>query len=69
MRPAFHHDLATARVADLRHHAARERIAQAAIRARRAQPDHRARLVPGHAVTVLARALTLARGHRLAPKR
>jgi hypothetical protein len=32
MRPAFHHDLATARVADLHHHAARERAAKAAIR-------------------------------------
>ena len=32
MRPAFHHDLAMARVADLHHHAARERAAKAAIR-------------------------------------
>ena len=69
MRPAFDHDLATARVADLRHHAARQRMAQAAIRARRAQPDHRARLAPGYAVTVLARVLPLAGGHRLAPER
>jgi hypothetical protein len=69
MRPAFHHDLATARIADLHHHAARERAAQAAIHGRRAQPDHRARLAPGHAVTLLARVLPLARGHRLAPKR
>jgi hypothetical protein len=32
MRPAFHRDLATARVAGLHHHAARERVAQAAVR-------------------------------------
>ena len=41
MRPTFHHDLATARVAGLHHHAARERTAPAAIRARRAQTPHR----------------------------
>jgi hypothetical protein len=69
MRPAFHHDLATARIADLHHHAARERMAQGAIRGRRAQPHHRARLLPGHAVTVLARVLPPAGGHRLAPPR
>ena len=36
---------------------------------RRAQPQHRARLVPGHAVAVVARVLTLAGGHRLSPTR
>ena len=36
---------------------------------RGAQPQHRARLVPGHAVAVVARVLTLAGGHRLAPTR
>jgi hypothetical protein len=70
MRPTFHHDLATARVADLHHQAARERTAKAAIRARRAQPHHRTRSVLGRAVTALARrALTLAGGHRPAPGR
>jgi hypothetical protein len=36
---------------------------------RRAQPHHRARLVPGHAVAFLARVLTLAGGHRPSPTR
>jgi hypothetical protein len=68
MRPAFHHDLATARVADLHHHAARERTAKAASRAGRAHQQHRT--VPAPAVTGLARrVLTLARGRRPAPTR
>ena len=36
---------------------------------RRAQPHHRARLVPGHAVAFAARVLTLVGGHRLSPTR
>jgi hypothetical protein len=41
MRPAFHHDLANARIADLRHHAAQQRTAKAAVRTRRAHtPPH-----------------------------
>jgi hypothetical protein len=43
MRPAFHHELATARVADLHHHAATERTAKAARRGRRPQARHRTR--------------------------
>jgi hypothetical protein len=67
MRPAFHHELATARVADLHHQATRERAATAA---RRPQARHRSRSVPGHSVTGLARrVLTLARGRRQAPTR
>jgi len=63
MRPAFHHDLATARVADLHHQAARERAAKAAIRGRRPQPHPRTGSVAGHTVTGLARrVLTLAGG-------
>ena len=54
MQPTFHHELATARVADLHHHAARKRTAKAAIQGRRAQPHRRTRSVPGHAATVLA---------------
>jgi hypothetical protein len=70
MRPAFHHDLATARVADRHHHAAREQMAKAAIRARRTHPHHRTRSVSGHTVTALARrALALAGGRRPAPGR
>jgi hypothetical protein len=62
MRPAFHHDLATARVADLHHHAARERTAKAA--------RHRTWSVPGHSVTgLVSRVLALARGRRSAPAR
>jgi len=37
--------------------------------ARRAQPHHRARLAPGHAVAFVARVLTLAGGHRPSPTR
>jgi hypothetical protein len=70
MRPAFHHDLATARVTDLYHHAAIERTAKAACRAGRPQARHRTWSVPGHSVTGLARRmLTLARGRRPAPAR
>ena len=69
-RPAFHHDLATARIADLPHHATRERAAKVAGRARHPQARHSTRSVPGHSVTGLARrVLTLARGHRPAPAR
>ena len=67
MRPAFHHEMATARVADLRQYAARERTAQAASRAR-PQPRRRARLEPGAALTGLARrAPTPARDRSPAP--
>jgi hypothetical protein len=69
MRPAFHHELAAARVADLHHHAARERTAKAA---RRARPPARrsTRSVPAPAVAGLARrVLALARGRRPAPAR
>jgi hypothetical protein len=60
MSPAFHHDLAKARIADLHHHAAQARMAKAAIRAQR---HHRTRSVPAHTVTALARrVLTLASG-------
>ena len=70
MRPAFHRDLATARVADLHHYAAMERTAKAARRAGRPQARHRARSVHGHSVTGLGRrVLTLARGRRPAPAR
>jgi hypothetical protein len=63
MCPAFHHDLAKARVADLHQDAAQARMAKAAIRARRAQRHHRARSAPAHTVTGLARrVLTLASG-------
>jgi hypothetical protein len=68
MRPAFHHELAAARVAGLHHHAARERTARAARRAGRARQQHRTG--PAPAVTALARrVLTLARGRRPAPAR
>jgi hypothetical protein len=70
MRPAFHHDLATARVADLHHHAAMERTVKAARRARRPQARYRTWSGPGHGVTGLGRrVLTLARGRRPAPTR
>ena len=63
MRPAFHHELATARVADLHHQATRERAAMAAITDRRPPARHRTWSVPGHTVTGLARrVLTLAGG-------
>jgi hypothetical protein len=66
MRPAFHHDLAMARVADLCRHAAMERTAKAA----RSQARHRTWSVLGHAVTGLGRrVLRLARGRRPAPAR
>jgi hypothetical protein len=70
MRPPFHHELAMARIADLHHHAARERTVKAASRARRPQAHHRTRSVPDHGVTGLARrALTPARGRSPAPTR
>jgi hypothetical protein len=64
MRPAFHHDLATARVADLHHHAARQRAAKAASSARRAHMRDRARCVPSRTVTALARRMLTAAGGR-----
>jgi len=66
MHPTFHHELAAARVADLHHYAAQERMAKAA---RHVQPN-RNRYGPAPAVTALARwALTLARAHSQAPTR
>ena len=63
MHPAFHHDLAMARVADLHHYAALERTARAARRAGRPRACHRTWSVPGHSLTGLARrVLTLGRG-------
>jgi len=47
----------------------RQRLRAAHRATRRAQPHHRARPVPGHAVAFVARVLTLAGGHRLAPTR
>ena len=47
MYHTFHHDLATTRVADLDRHAARERTATAASRARRAQGHQRSRSSAG----------------------
>jgi hypothetical protein len=70
MHPTFHHDMATARIADLHHQAARERAAKAAVRARRAQPHHRTPPAPGHTITSLARrGIALARGCSPSPTR
>jgi hypothetical protein len=69
MHPSTCYQLAHAQTADLLQRGARERTARAAIRGRRARPRHRARLVPGHAVTFVSRVLTLAGGHRLSPTR
>jgi hypothetical protein len=70
MHPTAYHEMATARIADLHHDAARERAAKLAVRARRAQPHHRTRPAPGHAITSLARrAITLARGRSPASTR
>jgi hypothetical protein len=69
MHPTTRYQLAHAHTADLRQRAARERTAKAVIQARRGRPRRRAFLGPGHAVTVLARVLTLAGGHRLSPTR
>jgi hypothetical protein len=70
MHCTFQRDLATARIADLHHQAAHERVARAAVRARRAHPGHRTRAAPGRAVTRLARwALTLVGGRSPSPTR
>ena len=70
MHPTVYHEMATARIADLHYDATRERVAKSAVRARRAQPHHRARPVPGHTVLSLARrAITLARDHSPSPTR
>ena len=70
MRPTFHDELATARVADLHQHATRERTAKAAIRGRRAGTHHRTGSVPGRAITGLARrVLTLFGGRSPSPTR
>jgi hypothetical protein len=67
MRPIFHHELATARIADLHHHAARERAAKTA---RHAQSHLRARPMCWRTVASLARrALTLAGGRSPSPIR
>ena len=61
MHPTFHHDVATARIADLHHDAARERVAKTAVRARGSQRHRRTRPGPDHMATSLARrAITLA---------
>ena len=69
MYPTTLHRLANAHTADLHRLAAHERTARAASRALRGQADHRARPGAGHAVTVLAKVLTLAGGHRPSPTR
>jgi len=70
MRPTFHHELATARVADLHQHAARERTAKAAIQGRRARAHQRTGSMPGHATTGLARrVLTLFGARSTSPTR
>jgi hypothetical protein len=70
MHPTLHHEMATARIADLHHQAARQRAAKAAVRARRAQPHHRTPPAPGLIITSLARrAITLARGRGPSPTR
>ena len=67
MHPTAHHEMATARIADLHHDAARERAAKSAVRARR---GYRTRSVPVHTVTSLTRrAITLARGRSPSPTR
>lgn len=64
MRPTFHHELASARIADLRHDATRDRIALAAIQGLRAQAHHPARSGRAHTGTGLTRrVLTQADGH------
>ena len=67
MHPTTRYQLATAQTADLHQRAARERAARAAIQGR--ANHRRARQVPGHAVTTVARVLALAGGHRLSPAR
>jgi hypothetical protein len=70
MYRTFHHELATARVADLHQHAARERTAKAAIQGRRARAHHRTGSVPGHTITGLARrVLTLFGARSTSPTR
>ena len=70
MHPAFHHDMATAWIADLHHDAARERTAKATVRARGSQPHRRTRPGPDHMATGLARrAITLAGRRRPSPTR
>jgi hypothetical protein len=65
MHSTFHHEMAAARIADLHYHAAQERTAKAAVRA---QPHHRNRLVPGHAVGgLMRRALTPSGGRSPSP--
>jgi hypothetical protein len=68
MHSTFRHEIAGARIADLRDHAARERTVKAAVRARRAQPRHRTRPVPGHTVSsIMRRALTPSGGRSPSP--
>jgi hypothetical protein len=70
MYPTFHHDLATTRVADLDRHAARERTATAASRARSAQGHQRSRSSAGRTVTAIGyRVLMLLGACRPSPTR
>jgi hypothetical protein len=70
MHPTVYHEMATARIADLHHDATRERAAQAAVRARRAQPHHRTRPALGHTITSLVhRSIDLARSVSPPPTR
>lgn len=67
MHPTMQYELMNARIADLHRQAQRDQTAQAAIRSHRAPAHHRTRFVLRRAVTVVARALTLAGGRSPSP--
>lgn len=69
MRPTFHHELASARIADLRHDARRDRIARAAIQGPRAQAHHPTRSGPARTGTGLTRRVLTQASRRPSPTR
>jgi hypothetical protein len=64
MNPTIHHELMKARIADLHRQAARDRMARAATRARRARTPNGSLPAPARTVTVLARVMVAALGAR-----
>jgi hypothetical protein len=64
VNPTIHHELMKTRIADLHRHAARDRMARAAARARRARTPNGSLPAPAGTVTVLARVMIAALGAR-----
>jgi hypothetical protein len=69
MHSTVNREMAMARIADLHQHAAWDRVAQTVVLARRPHKQRRARPVPGHTITGLARRVLTLLGARPSPTR